>query len=100
MYCTVLQYLHEDGYTTYGMVGCTQPRRVAAMSVAKRVADEMGCELGTKVGYAIRFEDVTSSSTLIKVHPPLLVRAPPNKRNAQERRTWEIVVARLAEMHC
>jgi hypothetical protein len=32
-----LQYLHEDGYTTYGLVGCTQPRRVAAMSVAKRV---------------------------------------------------------------
>ncbi|CAI5975222.1 unnamed protein product [Closterium sp. NIES-64] len=61
------QYLHEDGYTTYGMVGCTQPRRVAAMSVAKRVADEMECELGSTVGYAIRFEDVTSSNTLVKV---------------------------------
>lgn len=36
------QYLYEDGYGTYGMIGCTQPRRVAAMSVAKRVADEMG----------------------------------------------------------
>ncbi|CAI7843642.1 unnamed protein product, partial [Closterium sp. NIES-54] len=59
-------YLHEDGYTTYGMVGCTQPRRVAAMSVAKRVADEMECELGSTVGYAIRFEDVTSSNTLVK----------------------------------
>ena len=35
------QYLHEDGYTQFGMIGCTQPRRVAAMSVAKRVADEM-----------------------------------------------------------
>ena len=32
------QYLHEDGYTKYGMIGCTQPRRVAAMSVAKRVS--------------------------------------------------------------
>ena len=62
-----MQYLHEDGYTTYGMVGCTQPRRVAAMSVAKRVAEEMECELGSTVGYAIRFEDVTSSSTLVKV---------------------------------
>ena len=40
------QYLHEDGYTTYGVVGCTQPRRVAAMSVAKRVSEEMSCELG------------------------------------------------------
>lgn len=36
------------------------------MSVAKRVADEMGCELGTQVGYSIRFEDVTSKETIIK----------------------------------
>lgn len=60
------QYLHEAGYTVNGQIGCTQPRRVAAVSVAKRVADEMGCELGTKVGYAIRFEDVTNDSTIIK----------------------------------
>ena len=60
------QYLHESGYTEYGMVGCTQPRRVAAMSVAKRVAEEFGCELGEEVGYAIRFEDVTGPKTLIK----------------------------------
>jgi hypothetical protein len=60
------QYLHEDGYTTYGLVGCTQPRRVAAMSVAKRVSEEMGVELGREVGYAIRFEDCTSEDTLIK----------------------------------
>ncbi|MEQ2274361.1 Pre-mRNA-splicing factor ATP-dependent RNA helicase PRP16, partial [Xenotaenia resolanae] len=40
------QYLHEDGYTRYGMVGCTQPRRVAAMSVAKRVSEEIGTNLG------------------------------------------------------
>eukprot|EP00913_Durusdinium_trenchii_P024808 g23284.t1 len=51
------QYLHEAGYSVNGQIGCTQPRRVAAVSVAKRVADEMGCELGTKVGYSIRFED-------------------------------------------
>jgi len=55
-----LQYMHEDGYTNYGMIGCTQPRRVAAMSVAKRVSEEFGCKLGEEVGYAIRFEDVTS----------------------------------------
>lgn len=42
------------------MVGCTQPRRVAAMSVAKRVSEEMQCKLGDEVGYAIRFEDCTS----------------------------------------
>ena len=60
------QYLHEDGYTNYGMVGCTQPRRVAAMSVAKRGADEMGVSLGDEVGYAIRFEDCTNTKTVIK----------------------------------
>ena len=60
------QYLHEEGYTNYGLVGCTQPRRVAAMSVAKRVSEEMDCPLGQEVGYAIRFEDCTSRNTLIK----------------------------------
>ncbi|GJS06884.1 pre-mRNA-splicing factor ATP-dependent RNA helicase DEAH7 [Tanacetum coccineum] len=46
--------------------GCTQPRRVAVMSVAKRVSEEMETELGDKVGYAIRFEDVTGPKTVIK----------------------------------
>jgi HrpA-like RNA helicase len=35
------QFLYEDGFCTYGIIGCTQPRRVAAMSVAKRVSEEM-----------------------------------------------------------
>ena len=35
------QFLYEDGYCSFGLVGCTQPRRVAAMSVAKRVSEEM-----------------------------------------------------------
>ncbi|CAI8030442.1 ATP-dependent RNA helicase DHX8 [Geodia barretti] len=48
------------------MLGCTQPRRVAAMSVAKRVSEEFGCRLGQEVGYTIRFEDVTSQETVIK----------------------------------
>ncbi|KAF7723566.1 DEAH-box RNA helicase prp16 [Apophysomyces ossiformis] len=60
------QYLHEDGYSTYGKISCTQPRRVAAMSVAKRVAEEMGTKLGDLVGYTIRFEDQTSENTLIR----------------------------------
>ncbi|GAB2297549.1 hypothetical protein Dimus_031646 [Dionaea muscipula] len=60
------QYLHEDGYTSSGIVGCTQPRRVAAMSVANRVSEEMETELGDKVGYAIRFEDITGPNTVIK----------------------------------
>ncbi|KAG0330526.1 DEAH-box ATP-dependent RNA helicase prp22 [Podila horticola] len=60
------QYLAEEGFTTNGRIGCTQPRRVAAMSVAKRVAEEVGCRLGQEVGYTIRFEDCTSPETRIK----------------------------------
>jgi len=60
------QYLAEAGFTKKGIIGCTQPRRVAAMSVAKRVAEEFGSKLGVEVGYSIRFEDVTSSQTVIK----------------------------------
>ncbi|RCI04544.1 DEAH-box ATP-dependent RNA helicase prp43, partial [Rhizopus stolonifer] len=48
------------------MIACTQPRRVAAMSVAQRVADEMDVKLGEQVGYSIRFEDNTSPSTFLK----------------------------------
>ncbi|KAI9639032.1 putative RNA helicase [Dioszegia hungarica] len=60
------QFLYEEGYCNNGIIGCTQPRRVAAMSVAKRVSEEMDCELGSTVGYAIRFEDCTSKDTKIK----------------------------------
>ena len=47
-------------------VACTQPRRVAATSVARRVAQEMDVALGQQVGYSIRFEDMTSPQTLLK----------------------------------
>ncbi|XP_053329339.1 pre-mRNA-splicing factor ATP-dependent RNA helicase DHX16 [Spea bombifrons] len=61
------QYLHEEGYTRNGMkIGCTQPRRVAAMSVAARVSQEMSVKLGNEVGYSIRFEDCTSERTVLK----------------------------------
>ncbi|KAJ5117074.1 Pre-mRNA-splicing factor ATP-dependent RNA helicase-like protein cdc28 [Penicillium atrosanguineum] len=61
------QYLHEAGFTKDGLkIGCTQPRRVAAMSVAARVAEEMGVRIGNEVGYAIRFEDNTSDKTILK----------------------------------
>jgi ATP-dependent RNA helicase DHX8/PRP22 len=62
----ITQYLAEAGYTSRGRIACTQPRRVAAMSVAKRVAEEFGCRLGQEVGYTIRFEDCTSPETKIK----------------------------------
>ncbi len=60
------QYLYEAGYAKLGKIGCTQPRRVAAMSVAARVAEEKGVKLGNEVGYSIRFEDCTSDKTKVK----------------------------------
>ncbi|KNC75719.1 ATP-dependent RNA helicase DHX8 [Sphaeroforma arctica JP610] len=60
------QYMMENGYGINGKIACTQPRRVAAMSVAKRVSEEVGCRLGTDVGYTIRFEDCSSPETKIK----------------------------------
>lgn len=54
------QYLDEYGWANDGkIIGCTQPRRVAASTIAARVAEEMGCELGEDVGYTVRFEDET-----------------------------------------
>ncbi len=49
-----------------GMVGCTQPRRLAAASVSRRVAEELGCELGGLVGYQVRFEEKTGPYTRLK----------------------------------
>uniref|UniRef100_A0A914WPP6 RNA helicase n=1 Tax=Plectus sambesii TaxID=2011161 RepID=A0A914WPP6_9BILA len=61
------QYLYEAGFCNdKKKVGCTQPRRVAAMSVAARVAQEMNVKLGAEVGYSIRFEDCTSERTIVK----------------------------------
>ncbi|KAG5514117.1 hypothetical protein RHGRI_035495 [Rhododendron griersonianum] len=48
------------------MIGCTQPRRVAAMSVSRRVAEEMDVTIGEEVGYSIRFEDQSSARTVLK----------------------------------
>ena len=60
------QYLLEAGMANKGIIGCTQPRRVAAITVADRVAKEKDVDLGTLIGYAVRFEDVTSPKTKIK----------------------------------
>ena len=50
-----------------GMIGCTQPRRIAATTVARRIADELGEDLGQSVGYKIRFQDRTSPDAYIKL---------------------------------
>ncbi|XP_073021515.1 probable pre-mRNA-splicing factor ATP-dependent RNA helicase DEAH4 isoform X1 [Primulina eburnea] len=60
------QILHRKGYTRSGCIAVTQPRRVAAVSVSRRVSQELGVTLGKEVGYAIRFEDRTSEKTIIK----------------------------------
>ncbi|RYP50600.1 hypothetical protein DL769_010930 [Monosporascus sp. CRB-8-3] len=61
------QFLEHAGWCSDGkIIGVTQPRRVAATTVAIRVAEEYGCELGKEVGYSIRFEDLTSAATRIK----------------------------------
>ncbi|XP_061297451.1 probable ATP-dependent RNA helicase DHX35 isoform X1 [Pezoporus flaviventris] len=62
------QYLAEAGWAAEGrVVGVTQPRRVAAVSIASRVADERGAVLGHEVGYCIRFDDCTDpQATRIK----------------------------------
>jgi ATP-dependent RNA helicase DHX8/PRP22 len=62
----ITQYLAEAGFTNRGKILCAQPRRIAAMSVAKRVAEEFGCQLGQEVGYTIPLEDCTSPETVIK----------------------------------
>ena len=57
----------EAGRGTKGIIGCTQPRRIAAVSIARRIAEEMGEEPGKSVGYKIRFEDRTGLGTRIKI---------------------------------
>lgn len=57
----------ELGRGVDGYIGHTQPRRLAARSVAARVAEELGTELGGQIGYKVRFGDETSADTLVKV---------------------------------
>jgi hypothetical protein len=62
----ISQIIEDAGLAKEGIIGITQPRRVAAVSVARRVAEERGVEVGGEVGYAVRFEDRCSSRTRIK----------------------------------
>jgi len=57
----------ELGRGIEGLIGHTQPRRIAARSVAERIAEELSTEIGTAVGYQVRFTDHSSASTLVKV---------------------------------
>ena len=69
------QYLHEARLDAKGSIAVTQPRRVAAVSISKRVAAEMRVLLGTMVGYKVRFEDVSDhKSKLIFLTDGMLLR--------------------------
>lgn len=57
----------DAGRGISGIIGCTQPRRVAAITVAHRIAEELGEEVGRSVGYQIRFEDRTGKNNYIKI---------------------------------
>ncbi|MBU8849474.1 MAG: ATP-dependent RNA helicase HrpA, partial [Desulfobacterales bacterium] len=57
----------EAGQGTKGLIGCTQPRRIAAINVARRIAEELNESLGQSVGYKIRFDDKTRTRTCIKI---------------------------------
>ncbi|MGB1128300.1 MAG: ATP-dependent RNA helicase HrpA [Opitutales bacterium] len=61
------KFLLESGLGQQGWIGCTQPRRVAALSVAQRLAEELNVQYGAEVGAKIRFTDETSNETVIKV---------------------------------
>lgn len=59
--------LHEAGYSESGMIGVTQPRRIAALSVSEYIAKQLKCERPNIVGYKMRFADLTSDATKIKI---------------------------------
>lgn len=59
--------LHEAGYTANGIIGVTQPRRIAALSVSDFISKQLGTPMPGLVGYKMRFEDQTDSATRIKI---------------------------------
>lgn len=66
MVSEALSAKHENSKGRKKLIGCTQPRRIAAVSVAKRVAEELKVPLGDYVGYQVRFDDKTSRDTRVK----------------------------------
>src|SRR5438477_1861652 len=62
----LLEMSRAPGWAAQGRIGHTQPRRIAARSVAARIAEELGVELGTLVGFKVRFHDQVSEASAIK----------------------------------
>ncbi len=61
------KFLLQAGVGKKGMIGCTQPRRIAAVNVALRIAEELGQRVGDTIGYKIRFDDKASKNCIIKI---------------------------------
>lgn len=80
----------EAGFGIQGSIAHTQPRRLAARSVAQRIADQLNVTLGEQVGYAVRFEDVSSRQSLVKVMTDGLLLAEIN--HDRELRRYEVVI--------
>jgi ATP-dependent helicase HrpA len=87
----VAEAMGPDG----GRIGCTQPRRIAAASVARRVAEELAVPLGGFVGYQVRFEDKTSRDTRIKFMTDGILLA--ETQGDPELRQYEVLI--LDEAH-
>lgn len=61
------QFVIEAGYASEGkQIACTQPRRLVATALSRRVAQEMDVKLGEEVGYSVLFEDCTGPKTILK----------------------------------
>lgn len=82
--------LLELGRGVTGMIGHTQPRRIAARTVAERVAEELRVEVGAQVGYAVRFSDQSSPDTLVRVMTDGLLLA--ELRSDPELRRYDTIV--------
>lgn len=78
-----------------GMIGCTQPRRIAARAVAARIAEELGVPLGTAVGYKVRFSDRVSPQTVVKLMTDGMLLA--ETQGDRELRAYDTIV--LDEAH-
>jgi ATP-dependent helicase HrpA len=78
----------EAGRGRRGRIGCTQPRRIAAVTIAARIAEERGEPLGRSVGYKIRFDDRTSRDTRIKVLTDGMLLAETQSVSPEMMTTW------------
>ncbi len=73
-----------------GVLGCTQPRRLAAVAVARRIAEEIGCEPGQYVGYQVRFDDHTGPETKLKLMTDGILLA--ETQNDRELRQYHTII--------